>query len=219
MQAESKQVAQYFETHADDFDSIYEEKDKGAIRALRDRLSRGTVVQRLECVRAMAAKDRPERVLDVGCGAGRFAIPLAMAGSEVVGLDFAHEMIAIADRRAGEQGAADRCTFLAEDFLDWQAPEPFDLTIATGVLDYVSDPHPLMTKMAADTRGKVLVSFPKKWHPLVPLRKIRLSMEGCPVFFYTKADVQALGERYLKGGFTIEPLGRDYLLIGRSQPA
>ncbi|MEX0990921.1 MAG: methyltransferase domain-containing protein [Actinomycetota bacterium] len=213
--SESEQVAHYFETHAADFDSIYEERGKGAVRDLRDRLSRGTVVKRLDHVRELASGLKPDRVLDVGCGGGRFSIPLAMAGSHVTGLDFAPEMIAMADRRANEVGAGERCTFLAEDYMGWTAPEPFGMSIACGVVDYVSDPGPLIEKMAADTRGTVIVSFPKRWHPLVPLRKVRLSMEGCPVFFYGRAQVEELGRRHLTE-FTVSTLGRDYMLIGRS---
>jgi len=213
--SESDRVAHYFDKHAADFDSIYEESGKRVIRDLRDRLSRGTVLRRLEHVRALAAREQPSSVLDVGCGGGRFSIPLAMAGARVTGLDFAPEMIAMADRRAEEVGVGERCTFLAKDYLDWTAPEPFDLSLACGVADYVSDPGLLIEKMAADTRGTAIVSFPNKWHPLVPPRKIRLAMEGCPVFFYTRRQVEDLGRRYLEE-FTVTTLGRDFMLIGRS---
>lgn len=211
--SESKQVANYFETHAADFDSIYEEQDKGTVRQWRDKLSRGTVIQRLELAKAMAARDKPARVLDVGCGAGRFSIPLAALGSDVTGLDFAPEMVTMADAAAAEAGVGDKTTFLSTDYLTWDAKEKFDLTFACGVFDYVSDPKPLMQKMTKDTRGQLFLSFPKKVHVLVPLRKVRLTMEGCPVFFYTRADVQALADEFM-ADFTITSLGRDYMLIG-----
>jgi ubiquinone/menaquinone biosynthesis C-methylase UbiE len=46
------------------------------------------------------------RLLDVGCGAGREAIGFARAGIEVVGIDVAPAMIALARERAGRAGLA-----------------------------------------------------------------------------------------------------------------
>jgi SAM-dependent methyltransferase len=42
----------------------------------------------------------PARILDVGCGSGRFAIPLAAQGYDVVGIDTAPGMLAAARRDA-----------------------------------------------------------------------------------------------------------------------
>ena len=46
------------------------------------------------------------RLLDVGCGAGREALGFARAGIEVVGIDVAPAMIALARERAGQAGLA-----------------------------------------------------------------------------------------------------------------
>lgn len=43
--------------------------------------------------------DRPTRVLDIGCGAGRNAVPLSNAGFHVIGTDLSMPMLAAADRR------------------------------------------------------------------------------------------------------------------------
>lgn len=44
-------------------------------------------------------------VLELGVGTGRLALPLEQAGFEVVGIDSSEAMLAIARRKAGEQGA------------------------------------------------------------------------------------------------------------------
>lgn len=209
---EKERVARYFDAHAEDFDSIYEQ-DKGILRRIRDRLSRGTVVRRLDFVLDYASRHKPRTVVDVGCGAGRFAVPLAAGGARVTGLDFADEMIALADRRAEAAGVGDRCRFLRADFLEWNADEKFDLALAMGVFDYVSDPGPLLAKMAEVTDGSVLASFPQRMHPLVPLRRIRLGRAGVPVFFYTHKDVSALAAPHL-ARFEVRRFGRDFLLAG-----
>ena len=208
---ERERVARYFSDHARDFDSIYE-RDKGLLRRLRDRLSRGTVVRRLSFVLDLAALRRPDTILDVGCGAGRFAIPLAKAGARVIGLDLASEMISLAKARAKAEGLGDGCVFLREDFLSWDPPERFDLALAVGVFDYVRDPDPVLAKMVA-AGGEVVASFPRRWHPLVPLRKARLSLAGCPVYFYGRGDVELLASRHLRS-FRISLLGRDFMLVG-----
>lgn len=48
------------------------------------------------------------RALDLGCGAGRNAVPLAASGWDVVGLDLSWPMLAAASARGAEAGLGDR---------------------------------------------------------------------------------------------------------------
>jgi ubiquinone/menaquinone biosynthesis C-methylase UbiE len=53
---------------------------------------------------ARVGVERGARVLDVACGTGNAAIPAAIAGGEVTGLDITPELFEDARRRAGEAG-------------------------------------------------------------------------------------------------------------------
>ena len=209
---EPERVARYFHEHAVDFDTIYESR-KGRVRELRDKLSRGTVVERLTFVDDLVRGDPPGRVLDVGCGSGRFSVSLAGRGWEAVGLDFADEMIALARKQALDSGVADRCRFEVADFLDWHDDTPFDLGLAIGVFDYVAEPSPLLARLATVCDGRIVASFPKRYHPLVPLRWARLRAAGCPVHFYARGQVEALGRAHLRRPSVVS-FKRDYLLVG-----
>src|ERR1700683_2536047 len=44
------------------------------------------------------------RVLDLGCGDGTTAIPLARTGAEVLGIDIASNLVAAGNKRAAEAG-------------------------------------------------------------------------------------------------------------------
>src|SRR5207244_10679381 len=46
----------------------------------------------------------PMRILDVGCGAGTTALPLARLGAEAVGVDIAKNLVDAGDKRAAEAG-------------------------------------------------------------------------------------------------------------------
>src|SRR5262245_47078030 len=48
----------------------------------------------------------PLRALDVGCGDGTTALPLARLGADVVGIDIARNLVEAASRRAAEAGLA-----------------------------------------------------------------------------------------------------------------
>jgi 2-polyprenyl-6-hydroxyphenyl methylase/3-demethylubiquinone-9 3-methyltransferase len=78
------------------------------------------------------------RVLDIGCGGGILAEPLARIGAQVVGADPSETNIEVAKLHAAQSGVtADyRCT-TAEALAD--AGERFDIVLAMEVVEHVSD--------------------------------------------------------------------------------
>jgi 2-polyprenyl-3-methyl-5-hydroxy-6-metoxy-1,4-benzoquinol methylase len=83
------------------------------------------------------------RVLDVGCGVGRWSSLLAARGAHVTGMDLSPTMIAEANRRAAAQGVAPRCRFLVQDLAQLDAGEKFDLVLGVTVLQHILDPQAL----------------------------------------------------------------------------
>jgi 2-polyprenyl-6-hydroxyphenyl methylase/3-demethylubiquinone-9 3-methyltransferase len=85
-----------------------------------------------------------KRALDVGCGAGLLAEPLARLGSSVTGIDASPEVIEVARQHAARQG-------LAIDYRagDVQALEgEFDLMTAMEVIEHVADPAAFVKALA-----------------------------------------------------------------------
>ena len=70
------------------------------------------------------------RILDLGCGDGTTAVPLAQLGAEVVGIDIARNLVDAGNRRA-EQAGLSRLKFEQGDACDLQGVGDhwFDLTL------------------------------------------------------------------------------------------
>ena len=85
------------------------------------------------------------RVLDVGCGVGRWSRLLASRGAVVTGVDLSGAMIAEAEWRAAKAGVAHRCRFLVQDAAALAAGGTFDLVLAVTVLQHILDPVALCT--------------------------------------------------------------------------
>lgn len=89
------------------------------------------------------------RVLDVGCGVGRWSRMLATQGAEVTGVDLSPTMIAEAQRRAAAQGVAARCRFRVQDLAELEVGETFDLIVGVTVLQHILDLHALKAALAS----------------------------------------------------------------------
>ncbi len=93
--------------------------------------------------------DAGTRVLDVGCGIGRWSRLLAARGADVLGVDLSPTMIAQAQRRAVAEGVADRCRFRVQDVSNLDLGERFDLVLGVTVLQHILDPRALRAALAA----------------------------------------------------------------------
>jgi 2-polyprenyl-6-hydroxyphenyl methylase/3-demethylubiquinone-9 3-methyltransferase len=87
--------------------------------------------KRLDCLKDL-------RILDIGCGGGILAEPLARIGAKVVGADPSAKNIEVAKLHASKAGVAVdyRCT-TAEALAD--AGERFDIVLAMEVVEHVTD--------------------------------------------------------------------------------
>ncbi len=106
--------------------------------------------------------------LDVGCGAGLFAEPLARLGADVLGIDPAPASIGVARRHAEETGArlAYRVATVEEIAAE---PMRFDIVSAMEVVEHVANPARFVAEAAsllkpgglflASTLNRTLKSF------------------------------------------------------------
>src|SRR5436305_14592804 len=81
------------------------------------------------------------RVLDVGCGVGRWSRLLAARGAQVTGVDLSPTMIAQAQQRAAAEGVADRCQFRVQDLSRLEVDRQFDGGVGVTGLQHILDPQ------------------------------------------------------------------------------
>jgi len=110
----------------------------------------------------------PVRVLDLGCGDGTTAVPLARRGAEVVGIDIARNLVDAANRRARAEGLA-RLTVREGDACDLAGVEDrsFDLTLSVFGAMFAPRPFDVAKEMVRVTRpgGRIVMG---NWIPNDP---------------------------------------------------
>src|SRR5258707_7686616 len=95
----------------------------------------------------------PPRVLDLGCGDGTTAVPLARLGADVVGIDIAKNLVDAGNKRAAEAGLT-RLRFQEGDACNLQgvSDHSFDLTLSVFGAMFAPRPFDVAKEMARVTR-------------------------------------------------------------------
>ncbi len=110
----------------------------------------------------------PLRVLDLGCGDGTTALPLARLGADVVGIDIARNLVEAGNARAAKAGLS-RLTFQEGDASNLQgvADHTFDLTLSVFGAMFAPRPFDVAREMVRVTRpgGRIVMG---NWIPNDP---------------------------------------------------
>ncbi len=210
------QVARFWNDIAGDFDAIYSGKKNPVARAL-DQWLRKDIYQRFDWVMEKSGDVRGKRICDIGCGSGRFVSQFAKNGAaHVTGVDVAPEMLKLAQNLVDKDGVAKACDFVHTDVLNWKTSEQYDLTIAIGFWDYITEPPERLRIIRKFTQKQFLSAWPRFWTYRMPIRKVRLQyIQGCPVYFFRKPQVYKMLQ---DAGFEVkscEVVGKLYCVDAR----
>src|SRR5258705_7538443 len=110
----------------------------------------------------------PLRVLDLGCGDGTTAVPLARLGAEVVGIDIARNLVDAGNKRAAEAGL-NQLKFQEGDAgnLEGISNHSFDLTLSVFGAMFAPKPFDVARELVRVTRpgGRIVMG---NWIPNDP---------------------------------------------------
>jgi cyclopropane fatty-acyl-phospholipid synthase-like methyltransferase len=210
-------VQRFFTVESERFDSIYGGGRTWVERAI-DRCFHRVIRLRFERTLEILAPIAGKRLLDVGCGPGRYAIEFARRGArEVWGVDFAPAMLDLARTAAAETGVGDRTRFVGGDFLAAEVAGSFDAAVAIGYCEYLIDPVAHLARMKALVAGDLVVSFPKRYTLRTLPRALRYRLRGCYLRFFTAGEIRRLASAAGLRVITVHSVSRDYLLHARTR--
>ena len=204
----------FWNSEADAFQSIYTHRKSKFFNTL-DQIFRKDMYERYQFTIANCEPIEGRTFLDVGCGNGLYSLELARRGArKVVGLDIAEVMIGLCKQASVNQNLDDRCTFIQTDLLEWDnSGMKFDVSFGIGLFDYISDPLPVLRQMRELSTDKAIMAFPRLWTWRAPVRKVRLTMKGCDVFFYSAARINKLMKDAGFSRHTITKVGKLYCVV------
>jgi ubiquinone/menaquinone biosynthesis C-methylase UbiE len=125
----------------------------------------------------------PLDVLDLGCGDGTTAIPLAKMGASVTGIDIAHNLVEAGNKRAAAEGLT-RLRFQEGDASNLEEVEndTFDLTVSVFGAMFARQPFDVASEIVRVTKpgGRIVMG---NWIPNDPTfvsQVLKISSEFTP---------------------------------------
>jgi ubiquinone/menaquinone biosynthesis C-methylase UbiE len=207
----------FWNSEADAFERIYSH-EKSKLSTMLDQVFRKDMYERFVFTIKNCEPIKDRTFLDVGCGNGLYSVELGKKGARhVVGIDISPVMIGRCQESARKEGMENRLTFLQTDLLEYEPDSDFDVSYGIGLFDYISDPAPVLKKMREVTKDKAIMAFPRFWTWRAPVRKARLTMKGCPVFFYTKSRINQLMKEAGFASWEVTRVGKLHCVVAHSK--
>lgn len=150
-----------------------------------------------------------QRVLDVGCAEGTFAILLSKLGYDVVGVDISSRFVKKARKLAKKEGAGARFYIAnVEEDLDIQNGK-FDVVVMTEVLEHLISPTKALRNIwnVLKQDGIAIISVPNVLNPVrIVANLFKIVPEDQKTFHLNYYDLIGLDWLLRLNGFKIEKL-------------
>ena len=204
----------FWNSEADAFQSIYTHRKSKFFNTL-DQIFRKDMYERYQFTIANCEPIKGRTFLDVGCGNALYSLELARKGAgKAVGIDISELMIGLFKKSSDAENLSDRCTFIQTDLLEYNPEKKFDVSFGIGLFDYISNPLPVLKKMREVSTDKAIMAFPRLWTWRAPVRKVRLTIKGCDVYFYSAARINQLMKDAGFSRHELTKVGKLYCVIG-----
>ncbi len=204
----------FWNSEADAFSKIYTHR-KSKFSNTLDQIFRKDMYERYQFTIANCEPVKGRTFLDVGCGNALYSLELARRGAaKVIGIDIAEVMIGLCKKSADAENLSDRCTFIQTDLLEYKPDQKFDVSFGIGLFDYIKNPLPVLTKMREVSTDKAIMAFPRLYTWRAPVRKVRLTIKGCDVYFYSAARINKLMKDAGFSRHTLTKVGKLYCVVG-----
>lgn len=210
---ELKNVEIFFDGYSSDFDNIYDDKSNNFIQRLINKYLRFSMFNRYQLTINRIKEDiNSKNILDIGCGTGRYCNKLAQLDKNILGIDVAETMIM--NSKELNKSFENNCKFETIDYLNFSKNNNnvFDYAILMGFFDYIEEPIKIYKSLKKDSKIS-LASFPKKFHILTPQRYIKYNYRKCPIFFYTKIQIEKLMKDIDAKNYQIIDNDREFFVI------
>ncbi|MEW6684772.1 MAG: class I SAM-dependent methyltransferase [Candidatus Edwardsbacteria bacterium] len=126
----------------------------------------------LDCIEQIFKKHiayKAIRLLDAGCGNGEFSLVFSRMPKvcSIVGVDFAKEMLSVAQKRASLNGYADRFEAVEANLEDLSviADCSFELIWFFGVIEHLAQPRKVIEQLKKKLKpgGTFILKVPRRW--------------------------------------------------------
>jgi ubiquinone/menaquinone biosynthesis C-methylase UbiE len=213
MEPKNTGVQKHFDRVPKQWDAFYSHENR--LMYLINKLLRKGLYERYRLTFEHCGDLSGAKVLDIGCGTGRYSIECVKRGaSRVVGIDFAPAMIEFSHKIAQQMNVSDKCEFICGDFLAYPFNESFDVVLALGFFDYIKNAEPVFKKIAQLHPHKFAASFPKFTPVWGTQRAIRYYLfKKCPIYNYTAEQLDHLYRQASFSNYQIVPCQKGFFGI------
>lgn len=108
----------------------------GSFRGDQQKVDAQTKIE-VQAVLDAVSQSETKSLLDLGCGDGRQLAPLCPYFDKVVGVDFAGDLLKIAQQRIAERGAS--AELVEADVSEFLIEQTFDVLLLSGIIPYLDD--------------------------------------------------------------------------------